>query len=96
MFLRARSSKSIIFDEDSDWVWPFPLAPDENGHYVYRDLIAVKCPLMEELQRLVEAKERGEAAPEQARQEFYRMVERDERGAGIPDELIPEQYRPRK
>jgi len=62
---RFGNSGYVPVEMDTDPYWPEPLAPDVNGHYVFGDLILVKCRLLDYLQdkkerKMIDAQQTGQ------------------------------------
>ncbi len=74
---------AVQFDEDK--YWPEPLSPNENGHYVFGDVIAVKRPLIDELKYRIEKQRRSTSAKSKIAA-FQEKMASD--GAGIPDSML--------
>jgi hypothetical protein len=73
-------------------VWPEPLVPNENGEYVYRDLIVVKRKLIDELQDRVESIERSQGAAQQEIDAFDAGMRRH--GADVSQDRIRKAFNP--
>lgn len=70
---------------DEDDYWPEPLAPDNNGNYVFMDVILVKRPLIDELKYRLEKQAKGSSAKEKI-QAFQEEMERE--GVGVPESVL--------
>lgn len=78
--------------EMEDPYWPEPLAPDVNGHYVFGDLILVKCKLVDYLRDKLERKKIDEQQTGQKKLDKL-QADMDREGAGVSftdiEELLP-------
>ena len=72
---------------DVDEYWPEPLSPNNNGHYVFKDVICVKRPLVDELKYRLEKQARNTSA--RSKIEAF-QEEMNRKGAGIPDSMVKE------
>jgi len=70
-----------------DPYWPEGLPPT-NGHYVYGDVVLMKCPLIRELKKREEAKQMSDAQAMSTFSKFEKTI--DEAGAGLT--TADEQY----
>jgi len=78
---------------DKDPFWPEGVEPNAEGHYVYGDLIWVKCPLKDHLQREADRMKLSRFAGRQRLQQFNEQVKVDNAQAGgspMPDRLLEE------
>ena len=76
---------AVQFGEDE--FYPEPLAPNNDGHYVFKDVIWVKRPLVDELKYRLEKQSRNTSAKSKV-EAFQEEMKR--KGAGIPDSMIEE------
>lgn len=76
---------AVQFGEDE--YYPEPLSPNNNGHYVFKDVILVKRPLIDELKYRLEKQSRNTSARSKV-EAFQEEMKR--KGAGIPDSMIEE------
>ena len=80
------SGYSAVQVDDEEY-WPEPLAPNENGHYVFGDVICVKRPLIDELKYRMEKQSRNTSARSKI-EAFQEQMSRD--GVGVPDSVLRE------
>ena len=71
----------------TDEFYPEPLSPNNDGHYVFKDVIWVKRPLVDELKYRLEKQARNTSA--RAKVEAF-QEEMQRKGAGIPDSMVKE------
>lgn len=72
---------------DKDFV-PDGVPKNAEGHFVYGDLILVKCPLIEELKRRAEAEDMSKGAAKAKIRGFGEQMKRED--ASIPQGMIDE------
>ena len=71
---------------DEDKYWPEPLPPNENGHYVFGDVILVKRKLIDELKERLERQTMSKGAAAARLRDWQEKMERE--GAAIPESMV--------
>lgn len=72
---------------DKDEFWPEPLAPNNDGNYVFKDVICVKRSLVDELKYRLEKQSRNTSARSKI-EAFQEELRR--KGAGVSDSMLKE------
>lgn len=61
----------------------------QNGHYIFRDMVLMKCSLLDYLMNEKYNQERGSLAAHEHRQAFKEYMKAQ--GAGVPEDFLAEQ-----
>lgn len=74
-----------------DPYWPEGLSPDSQGHYVYGDVVLMKCPLVVELRRRELARQMSDSLSMSAYSKFEKETEQAGADLSVADESYIDQ-----